>query len=172
MCLSLTLFLSFTVSVRASGSDDAISGDLNWMLDSLFDDNDEFLSLLQSDVSLKFSVAVKANGDLLSEALPDVSGDDEMLLLQTVTHPSGPLQRAVESVGGTEPVSDAWHPIPVSGAAHTDEIDLAVLERRPKQDFAAESFSLTPHSEGTLGSRFHLTSATRPEHFAMVDGIW
>ena len=35
---SLALFLSVTVSVRWSGSDDAISGDLNWMFDSLFDD--------------------------------------------------------------------------------------------------------------------------------------
>ena len=34
---SLALFLPFTVSVRLSGSDDAISGDLNWMFDSLFD---------------------------------------------------------------------------------------------------------------------------------------
>ena len=142
------------------------------MFDSLFDDNDEFLSLLQSDVSLKFSVAVKANGDLFSEALQDVSGDDEMVLLQTVTHKNGQGQQVVEPVGGTEPVSDAWHPIPVSGVAHTDELDPAVMERRPEQDATVESFSLTPHSEGTLGSRFHLTSATRPDHFGMVDGIW
>ena len=62
-----------------------ISGDPDLIDDSVSDDHDELLSLLQNDVSLKMSVAVKSNSDLFSEALPDESGEDEVLLLQTVT---------------------------------------------------------------------------------------
>ena len=45
----------------------------------------DVLSLLQGEVSFKMSVIVKSNGDLFSEALPDELGEDEVLLLQTVT---------------------------------------------------------------------------------------
>ena len=83
-------------------------------VDSVFDDLDELLSLLQNDGSLKMSVAVKSNGDLFSEALPDESGEDEVLLLQTVTCQNGQMQSTVEAMGGAEPVNNAWHP------THTD----------------------------------------------------
>ena len=70
-------------------------------------------SLGHDTVPLIMSVAVKANGDLLfSEVLPDVSGEDEVLLLQAVTHQNGQLQSAVEAVGKAEPVNNAWLPIP------------------------------------------------------------
>ena len=46
--------------MRSSGSDDAISGVLNLMFDSMFDDNDVFLSLLQSDAVEFFGLVVLA----------------------------------------------------------------------------------------------------------------
>ena len=70
----------------------------------MFDDLYELLSLLQSDVSLKMSVAAKANGDLFSEVLPDESGEDEVLMLQTVTHQNGQMQSDVEAIDEAEPV--------------------------------------------------------------------
>ena len=48
-----------------------------------------------------------------------LTGDDEMFLCRQL-HTSGPLQRAVESVGDTVPIDDTCHPISVSGAAQTE----------------------------------------------------
>ena len=47
-------------SVRLSGSDDAISGDLNWMFDSLFDDIACSGRCLQSDAVEFFGLVVLA----------------------------------------------------------------------------------------------------------------
>ena len=130
-------------------------------------------SLGHDTVSLIMSVAVKANGDLLSEVLPDESGEDEILLLQAVTRQNGQMQSAVEAVRGAEPANNAWHPIPATVIVDADGSDVAVLEKRPERDVDVESFSLKPHSEGTFGSRFHLgQAAPRADHFAMADGSW
>ena len=71
----------------------------------MFDDHDELVSLLQSDVSLDPSVVAKMIAYLLSEVLSDEPGDDEVLLLQTVTHMSGQMQSGRRD--GTE-VSLGW----------------------------------------------------------------
>ena len=79
-------------------------------------------------VQTKFSVAVKANGDLFSEGLPRVSGDDEMFLWQTVTHKKWTT---------AEGCGVRWrHLAPSTTRAPDlrDESDLAVFERRPKQE--------------------------------------
>ena len=111
MSYHLEFLLAVSLSLDSSSCIAAISGDLDLVVDSVFDVLDEFLSLLQNEVSLKMSVAVKSNGDLFSEALPDESGEDEVLLLQTVTLQNGQMQSTIEAIGGTEPVNNAWHPI-------------------------------------------------------------
>ena len=114
MSYRLEFLLGAFLSLDYSSGIVAISGDPDLIDDSVFDDHDELLSLLQSVVSLKMSVAAKSNGDLFSEALPDESGEDEVLLLQTVTCQNGQMQSTIEAIGGAEPVNNAWHPI------HTD----------------------------------------------------
>ena len=68
----------------------------------------DVLSLLQGEVSFKMSVIVKSNSDLFSEALPDESGEDEVLLLHTSTCQNEQIQNTVEAVGGAESVNNAW----------------------------------------------------------------
>ena len=58
----------------------ATAGELDLFDDSVFDDHDELMSLLRSDVSLDPSVAAKMNADLLSEVLSDEPGDDEVFI--------------------------------------------------------------------------------------------
>ena len=53
------------------------------------------------------SVVVKSISDLFSEALPDESSEDEVLLLQTVTCQNGQMLKTVEDVGGVESVNNA-----------------------------------------------------------------
>ena len=84
-----------------------ILGDLNLIDDSGFDVHDVLMSLLQGEVSLKMSVVVKSISDLFSEALPDESSEDEVLLLQTVTCQNGQMQRTVEDIGGVGSVNNA-----------------------------------------------------------------
>ena len=80
-----------------------ISGDPDLTDDSMFDDHDMLLSLLQGVVSLKMSVVVKPNSDLSSEAFTDESGEDEVLLLHTNTCLNGQIQSTVDSVGEMNP---------------------------------------------------------------------
>ena len=63
MSFRLAFLIAASLSLDASSCIAAISGDPDLIDDSVFDDLYELLSLLQSDVSLKMSVAVKANGD-------------------------------------------------------------------------------------------------------------
>ena len=114
MSYRLEFLLGAFRSLDSSSCIAAISGDPDLIDDSVFDDLDELLSLLQNDGSLKMSVALKSNGDLFSEGLPDESGEDEVLLLQAVTCQNGQMQSTIEAIGGAEPVNNAGHPI------HTD----------------------------------------------------
>ena len=111
MSYRLEFLLGAFLSLVYSSGIAAISGDPDLIDDSVFDDHDELLSLLQGVVSLKMSVVVKSNSDLFSEALPDESGEDEVLLLQTVTCQNEQIQSTVEAVGGAESVNNAWQSI-------------------------------------------------------------
>ena len=71
----------------------------------------DVLSLLQGEVSFKMSVIVKSNGDLFSKALPDDSGEDEVLLLHTNTCQNEQIQNTVEAVVGAESINNAWQAI-------------------------------------------------------------
>ena len=106
MSYRLEFLLGAILSLEYSSGIAVISGDPD-----LIDDHDELLSLLQGVVSFKMSVAVKSNNDLFSEALPDESGEDEVLLLQTVTCQNGQMQSTVEAVVGAESVNNAWQSI-------------------------------------------------------------
>ena len=111
MSYRLEFLLGAFLSPDSSSGIAVISGDPDRIDDSVFDDHDELLSLLQGEVSLKMSVVVKSISDLFSEALPDESGEDEVLLLQTVTCQNGQIQSTVEAVGGAESVNNAWQSI-------------------------------------------------------------
>ena len=111
MSYRLEFLLGAILSLDSSSGIAVISGDPDLIDDSVFDDHDELLSLLQSVVSFKMSVAVKSNSDLFSEALPDESGEDEVLLLQTVTCQNGQIQSTVEAIGRAESVNNAWQSI-------------------------------------------------------------
>ena len=77
--------------------------------DSTYIFRHDVLSQLQGEVSFKTSVIVKSNEDLLSEALPDEPGEDEVLLLHTSACQNE--QNTVEAVGGAESVNNAWESI-------------------------------------------------------------
>ena len=83
MSYRLEFLLGTILSLEYSSGIAVISGDPDLTDDSMFDDHGMLLSLLQGEVSFKMSVAVKPNSDLFSEALPDESGEDEVLLLHT-----------------------------------------------------------------------------------------
>ena len=107
MSYRLEFLLGTFRSLDSSSGIAVILGDPNLIDDSVFDVHDVLLSLLQGEVSLKMSVVVKSISDLFSEALPDESSEDEVLLLQTVTCQNGQMQRTVEDVGGVESVNNA-----------------------------------------------------------------
>ena len=107
MSYRLAFVVAVSLPLESSSCDAAISCELDFIDDSVFDVHDVLLSLLQGEVSLKMSVVVKSISDLFSEALPDESSEDEVLLLQTVTCQNGQMQRTVEDVGGVESVNNA-----------------------------------------------------------------
>ena len=111
MSYRLEFLLGTFRSLEYSSGITAISGDPDLTDDSVFDDHGMLLSLLQGVVSLKTSVAVKPNSDLSSEALPDESGEDQVLLLHTNTCQNGQIQNTVDGVGGDESVKNAWQSI-------------------------------------------------------------
>ena len=131
MFYHLEFLLAVSFLLDSSSCIAAISGDPDLIVDSVFDDLDELLSLMQNDGFLKMSVVVKSNGDLFSEALPDESGEDEVLLLQTVTLQNGQMQSIVEAIGGAEPVNNAWHPIPTDLMFECG-LTFTVESRRPR----------------------------------------
>ena len=120
MSYRLEFLLRALLSLDSPSGISEISGDPDLIVDSVFDDLNELLSLLQNDGSLNLSVAVKSNGDLFSDALPDESDEDQVLLLQTVTCQNGERQSTVETFE-FEFVNNVWHPI------HTDLMFECVL---------------------------------------------